>query len=168
MGRPSACSGDMYRGVPKKCRPGVRCPWSWASLAIPKSRIFGSPERSLMMLAGFTSRCTTPAPWAWCSASATRCARRNASRQGRGEEGETISERACPSRYSRAMKRIPVSGSRPTSCTTTMLGWARRAAIWASAKNRRSKASCSCGATGKASWMALRAMVRPRTVSVAS
>src|SRR5258706_9791072 len=30
--------------VPKKCRPGVRCPCSWASRARPKSTIFGSPE----------------------------------------------------------------------------------------------------------------------------
>ena len=39
---------------------------------MPKSMTFGSPESSNMTLAGLMSRCTTPWPCAWCSASATR------------------------------------------------------------------------------------------------
>ena len=38
--------------------------------ASPKSMMCGARSSSIMMLAGFRSRCTTPFSWAWCSASA--------------------------------------------------------------------------------------------------
>ena len=33
-------------------------------LAMPKSVIFAVPSAAIMMLAGLTSRCTMPLPWA--------------------------------------------------------------------------------------------------------
>ena len=54
------------------------------SLASPKSSSFTRPRSSTITLAGFTSRCTTPAPCAAVSASATWTASSKASRSDGG------------------------------------------------------------------------------------
>lgn len=56
---PSAWSGDMYCGVPMTPPVRVSCVLS-AARAIPKSMTYG-PAAPSRRLAGFRSRCTTPA-----------------------------------------------------------------------------------------------------------
>src|SRR4030042_2007609 len=60
----SACSGDMYSGVPISTL-GPVIPLSRIDRAIPKSMIFTFPPLSIMILVGFRSRWTTP--WLWAS-----------------------------------------------------------------------------------------------------
>ena len=73
----SACSGDMYVGVPTiaptslKLRSVSRCP---VALATPKSMTLGValPSTSVTrMLPGFRSRWMTPFWWACCTARQT-------------------------------------------------------------------------------------------------
>ena len=77
--RPMACSGDRYWAVPMTIPEAVMGIWLLA-VEMPKSVIFTRPERASRMLPGFTSRCTTPATWAACSARAV-CARIGSSRR---------------------------------------------------------------------------------------
>src|ERR1039458_5920932 len=63
---PRACSGDIYAAVPRM-RPfsvidTVAEPVAgpWVAFASPKSRIFTTPSRVTLMLAGFRSRWTMP------------------------------------------------------------------------------------------------------------
>ncbi len=65
------CSGLTYSGVPRSDRAAVSA--GRASVrAMPKSvTIARPPAVSNMTLSGFTSRCTTPRPWAWPRAQAT-------------------------------------------------------------------------------------------------
>ena len=73
-GLPSACSGDMYAGVPTMC-PSAS-PIAWASrrrdvptsnstFARPKSSTLTRPSSLTMTLAGLRSRCVIPC---WCAA----------------------------------------------------------------------------------------------------
>ena len=116
---PSACSGDMLAGVPKTCPGAVSC--DAGCFAMPKSMSFGSPEGKSMTLAGLTSRWMMPSEWAAWRASASRATMCAAWRHPR-PWGEITFARLRPLRNSSAMKSVPVSSSRPTSCTTTMLG----------------------------------------------
>ena len=60
-GRPRACSGDMYAGVPRMAPCRVNSESSPALRARPKSRIFTRPvPASSQVLECFTSRCTNP------------------------------------------------------------------------------------------------------------
>ena len=61
----------MYDGVPRRLPVIVRWSPESVTLAIPKSVTFTRSPGSIMMLAGFTSRCTTWFRWAKSSASAT-------------------------------------------------------------------------------------------------
>ena len=70
---------------------------------------------------------------------------RSASGQGRGEPRVTMAERGLPVQVLEGDEQRARSGSRPTSWTTTMFGWERRAAIRASAKKRRSNSSARGG-----------------------
>ena len=56
---PSACSGDMYSGVPI-ISPVAVMPFVLREEAIPKSIIRVFPSLSIMMFRGFKSRCTVP------------------------------------------------------------------------------------------------------------
>ena len=60
---PITCSGDMYFGEPSSIPVCVRSREP-RMRAMPKSVIFTGPLASTMMLAGLTSRCTTPR---WCA-----------------------------------------------------------------------------------------------------
>src|SRR5436305_1578366 len=68
-GRASACSGLMYRRVPTRSPVMVSPAWLW-QWASPKSATHRFPRSSTIRLAGFTSRWTTPRPWAYSSAPA--------------------------------------------------------------------------------------------------
>jgi hypothetical protein len=63
------------------------------------------------------------------------------------------------------MYRVPLSESRPTSCTTTIPGWLSRAAMRASEKKRSSNGSFSPGGAGR---IVFKAMTRERAGSRAS
>ena len=69
-GLPLTCSGERYLAVPITTPVRVRSPPAPA-LAMPKSATFTCPSPRRRMLAGFTSRWTTPWAWAQASASAT-------------------------------------------------------------------------------------------------
>ena len=61
MPEPSNCSGAMYIGVPAKSGTPAS---SSARPESPKSMSRTRPRPSIMMLAGFRSRCRTPFSWA--------------------------------------------------------------------------------------------------------
>ena len=72
--------------------------------AMPKSATFTWPVGEMMMLPGFTSRCTTPLRWANPSAAATSAVI-SADRRGcSGPSVRMISDRLRPSTYSITMK----------------------------------------------------------------
>ncbi|RAO53241.1 hypothetical protein ONO86_01528 [Micromonospora noduli] len=68
-GCPVACSGDMYEAVPSTMFAAVS-PAMLRDRAMPKSTSTTVPSPLTSRLPGFTSRCTMPARWAVCSASA--------------------------------------------------------------------------------------------------
>ncbi len=104
------------------------------NMAMPKSPSFGTPSAVSRMFAGLISRWTTPAAWAVSSASSTAATHSHASRGGMGPYDSRRSARLPPSTSSITMNARP--SSMPTSCTVTMLRWARRAMVRASASNR--------------------------------
>ncbi len=79
---PSACSGDMYEGVPTIIPVEVTVVFSSAR-EIPKS-ITRGPSRASSTLAGFRSRCTSPQAWTACSASTSPPASRHTDTGGNG------------------------------------------------------------------------------------
>ncbi|MCF0097401.1 hypothetical protein B0E54_06277 [Micromonospora sp. MH99] len=68
-GWPVACSGDMYAAVPSTMFAAVN-PAMLRDRAMPKSTSTTRPSALTSRLPGFTSRCTMPARWAVCRASA--------------------------------------------------------------------------------------------------
>ncbi len=91
-----------------------------------------------MAFPGFTSRWTRPASWANANASATLAPISAARSGGRGPSAATMSLSVRPETSSMTMKwTLP---SEPVSNTATTPGWFRRAAAWASRRNRRTKA----------------------------
>ena len=84
--RARACSGDMKAGLPSDVPRRVVWPvpaGPSCSRAMPKSRIFTSPEVVRKMFAGLTSRWTICLSWAAASASSTASATRRTSRRAR-------------------------------------------------------------------------------------
>ena len=75
---PRACSGAMYSTVPTTAAPTVivNPDAPVVERAMPKSMISAWPSPSTMMLAGFRSRCTTPASCAAARPDATSLAKR--------------------------------------------------------------------------------------------
>jgi hypothetical protein len=69
----------MYAAVPAKV-PRLERRLASSTLAKPKSVSLGRSSSPIRMFCGLTSRCTTPAEWAACKASAT-CALNNAARR---------------------------------------------------------------------------------------
>ena len=84
--------------VVRRCR-------ALSSRAIPKSMTFASPVGSTTMLAGFTSRCTTPWRWAWWSARATCATSGSAVRQSRGPASRQVGEGLPPQQLERDEQR---------------------------------------------------------------
>ncbi len=116
VGRPAACSGDMYPTVPITIPGRVGSPAAvWrldtssdsgvTSLANPKSRIFANPCLETITLAGFKSRCTIPAACAAASPSATCVASSSSLRVGTGPDA-TRSFSVTPSISSIAMYTV--------------------------------------------------------------
>src|SRR5919106_318876 len=106
--------------------------WS-AAVAMPRSTSFVTPSCRSRTLPGFTSRWTTPSPWAWSSASATS---RTIADTRSGSSGPR--RRACasdsPSTYS--MTISTPSSSVAVSNTDTRLGWLSEAPSLASRTTR--------------------------------
>ncbi len=84
-----ACSGDMYAGVPTATLVMVSRVLE-TPLAMPKS-ITRGPSSTTRTLDGLRSRCTRPAPWMDCSASATPAASQRTAGVGSGPDWVTIS-----------------------------------------------------------------------------
>ena len=123
-GSPVACSGDMYDGVPKNSPALVSC--AAGTLAIPKSMSLGSPAREHHDVGGLDVAVDD------AGGRGRGAGRRPGGRPGAGPRATPIrpsrgsrSARVSPSRYSRAMYRVSLPASRPTSCTTTIPGWFR-------------------------------------------
>ena len=91
---PSACSGDMNEGVPTIIPVEVIAVFSSAR-EIPKS-ITRGPSRASSTLAGFRSRCTSPAEWTACSASTRPPASRHTAAVGNGPAASTASASEGP------------------------------------------------------------------------
>ena len=88
-GPPWTCSGDMYAGEPITSPVPVR--WlAPAAREIPKS-ITRGPSGASSTLAGFRSRCTTPAAWIALSPSASPAASASTERAGSGPCRSTAS-----------------------------------------------------------------------------
>jgi hypothetical protein len=109
---PIACSGDMYAGVPTATPVTVNRESPAAARAMPKSVTTARPvARSSMTLSGFTSRCTTPRPCAYASASATSARMRRASAIGSRGSRASRSARLSPSTSAMTKYTIPSRSS---------------------------------------------------------
>ena len=118
--RPSACSGDMYAGVPRMApvrvwgtassvgcdsRPSVELAPA-ATLARPKSSSFTRPVDEIITFEGLRSRWTIPAAWAAARPSAASVAMRRTSGSGSGPRARRA-DSGSPSTYSIAMNSAP-------------------------------------------------------------
>ena len=135
----------MYSGVPTtsptRVSPAPAVGTASMRREMPKSITRARPvARSIMMLSGLMSRCTTPRPCAYESAYATSSMSRTASRADSGPVRFTRSARLSPSTNPMAnASRSPCSS---TACTGTMFGCENDAAVRVSCRNRaRSPAS---------------------------
>ena len=109
--------------------------------AMPKSVSFATPVGVTMMLAGLTSRCTTPAEWAAPRARAACVIRSATSSGGSAPRSRIICATVRPGTYS-ITSQAPSSFS-PKSWTAAMLWWCSWAEWRASERNRSSKPSVS-------------------------
>ena len=108
--RPIACSGERYCAVPMTIPDAVIGIWLVA-VEMPKSVIFTRPERASRMLPGLTSRCTTPATCAACSARAVWA--RIGSRRRVGSTGSRSSRSDIGSPRTSSMTRKPEPSCSP-------------------------------------------------------
>ncbi len=99
----------MYWGVPMVV-PVAVCAVLSAASEMPKSMTRG-PSAASSTFAGLRSRCTIPAPWMACSASATPAISHSTAGTGRGPPRATASDRAGPGTYSVASQGGVASGS---------------------------------------------------------
>ena len=106
-GRPSACSGLRYDGVPSRS-PARVWPEASAARAMPKSVSFTSPSSRTRMLAGLTSRCTTLASCATPSARAHWPITDRTWSAGSGPCSRISWESGLPSTSSMTRKAMPV------------------------------------------------------------
>ncbi|GAA2542583.1 hypothetical protein GCM10010423_46740 [Streptomyces levis] len=82
--------------------------------AIPKSMTRG-PSSTTSTFDGFRSRCTRPAPWMDCSASATPAASQRTAWAGSGPQSFTISSREGAGTYAVASHGTAARGSASTT-----------------------------------------------------
>ncbi len=92
-----ACSGAMYWGVPIAV-PVAVCAVLSAATEMPKSMTRGPSEAS-STFDGLRSRCTIPAPWMACNASATPAISHSTAGTGSGPLRATTPDRAGPGTY---------------------------------------------------------------------
>ncbi|PSK48316.1 hypothetical protein B0E38_06268 [Streptomyces sp. 111WW2] len=105
-----------------------------STLAIPKSVSTTRPSFASSTLAGFTSRCSTPAACAARSAASTSAPISAARRGSNGPSASSRSARDSPRTSSITIQGRPPSVA--TSYTVTTLGWEIRAAAHASRSSR--------------------------------
>ncbi len=108
-----ACSGDMYAGVPTATFVIVSRVFDTPE-AIPKS-ITRGPSSTTSTFDGFRSRCTRPAPWMDCNASATPAASQRTAWAGSGPQSVTISSREGAGTYAVASHGTAARGSASTT-----------------------------------------------------
>jgi hypothetical protein len=84
-----------------RCRPSARAPTTWSAMAArPKSMISTWPRPSIMTLAGFRSRCSTPLAWAAASPAQSLRAISMALSPGNRPMRRRSEPRSSPSTYS--------------------------------------------------------------------
>ncbi|MCF0088562.1 hypothetical protein B0E37_03637 [Streptomyces sp. MH192] len=131
--RPSACSGARYSGEPttSPVRVSAVSPWT---MAMPKSVRITRSSWLRRTLAGFTSRCSTPASCAERSAASTSAPMRAASRGVNAPSEAMSSPSERPRTNSITIHGRPASVT--TSCTVITLRPVMRAAAHASRSSR--------------------------------
>ncbi len=124
---------------------------------MPKS-ITRGPSAASSTFDGFRSRCTIPAPWTACSASATPAISHSTAGTGSGPRRATASVREGPGTYSVASQGGTPSASASIS-SAVYAPFTRRAAL-ISRRNRRRKSGSSASsgrttltATGRPPWV---------------
>ncbi len=137
-GPPWACSGAMNAGEPIRTPVPVSAVASPAR-AMPKSMTRG-PSVATSTLAGLRSRCTTPASWIACSASAIPPISSSTVRTGSAPCARTTCCSEGPGTY--AVTSQGVSASVPASITCAVYSpWISRALATSRANRPRNSAS---------------------------
>ena len=179
---PRACSGAMYWMVPtiapdivcSAARPAGSRPMDFPApasagppeeRAIPKSMISGSSSASIMMLAGFRSRCTTPASFAACNPATTPRAMRSTRPTGSFPSFARTVERSSPSTYGIVMYLMPLISPRSWMRTTFL--WVTCLASSSSLLKRRSKSRAAAGSAATSGRTTFRATATPSSASQA-
>ncbi len=130
--RPSSCSGAMNAGVPTMPPVAVRRVPS-RDRAMPKSMTRG-PNVDSSTLAGFRSRCTTPASWMAVSAVAMPTATASRSAPRSGPSFATAASRLGP--FTNSVTRYGGSAAGSASRTGAVQNGRTRCAAATSASNR--------------------------------